>query len=67
MNKIDLIQERIDNIQFHIDHANRVIANPEMYLTPSEKIPVDIEKYLLDLLVIKSALEQEKETLTNQG
>jgi len=67
MNKIQIIEEKLNNIQFHIDHVNEVMLNPGLYETPKEKTPVDLESYLNDLVSAKSILEQEKEALTNQG
>jgi hypothetical protein len=67
INKIEIITERISNIQFHIDHVNHVMANPELYNTPDNKTEVDLTQYLKDLTSIKQALEAEKEALTNQG
>lgn len=67
INKIEIITERISNIQFHIDHVNHVMSNPELYTTPDNKTQVDLVQYLKDLTSIKQALEAEKETLTNQG
>lgn len=67
INKIEIIEERISNIQFHIDHVNNVMANPDMQFIPDGKIGVDLEQYLQDLVSVKQALETEKQTLTNQG
>lgn len=67
MNKIGIIEERISNIQFHIDHVSHVMANPEIYNTPSNKTEVNLVQYLQDLTSTKQALEAEKEALTNQG
>ena len=67
INKIEIIEERISNIQFHIDHVNHVMANPELYNTPDNKNEVDLAQYLKDLTSIKQALEAKKEALTNQG
>jgi len=67
INKIEIITERISNIQFHIDHVNHVMANPELYNTPDNKNEVDLAQYLKDLTSIKQALEAQKEALTNQG
>jgi hypothetical protein len=67
INKIEIIEERISNIQFHIDHVNHVMANPELYNTPENKTEVDLTQYLKDLTSIKQALEAKKEALTNQG
>ena len=66
INKIDMIDERISNIQFHIDHVNNVIANPDMQFVPDGKIGVDLRLYLQDLVSVKQALEAEKQALTNQ-
>jgi len=66
INKLEIIQEHLDNIQFHIDHVNNVMANPDMQFIPDGKIGVDLELYLEDLLSVKQALEQEKQALTNQ-
>jgi hypothetical protein len=67
INKIEIIEERISNIQFHIDHVNNVMANPELYNTPENKAEVNLSQYLQDLESIKQALEIEKQSLTNQG
>jgi hypothetical protein len=67
INRLAVIEEHISNIQFHIDHVNRVMANPGLYETPSNKNPENLEQYLLDLNAKKQALQNEKETLTNQG
>ena len=67
INKIDIITERISNIQFHIDHVNHVMNNLGLYSTPSNKNEVNLIQYLQDLTSVKQALEAEKETLTNQG
>ena len=67
INKIEIIQERISSIQFHIDHVNHVMANPELYNTPENKTEVDLVQYLQDLMLQKEALELEKQALTNQG
>ena len=67
INKIEIIEERISNIQFHIDHVNNVMANPGLYPTPDNKAEVDLVQYLQDLMSTKQALEAEKEALTNQG
>jgi hypothetical protein len=34
INKLEIIQEHLNNIQFHIDHVNQLLVNPESYLTP---------------------------------
>ena len=67
INKIEIITERISNIQFHIDHVSHVMANPGLYPTPDNKTEVDLVQYLQDLMSAKQALEAEKEALTNQG
>ena len=67
INKIEIITERISNIQFHIDHVSHVMANPGLYPTPDNKTEVDLVQYLQDLMSTKQALEAEKEALTNQG
>jgi len=67
INKIDIITERISNIQFHIDHVNHVMANPGLYATPDNKNEVNLSQYLQNLESIKQALETEKQALTNQG
>lgn len=67
INKIEIIEERISSIQFHIDHVNHVMANPELYNTPENKTEVDLVQYLQDLMLQKEALELEKQALTNQG
>jgi D-ribose pyranose/furanose isomerase RbsD len=67
INKLEIIQEHLDNIQFHIDHVNDVLANPGLYPTPDNKNEVDLSQYLQNLESIKQALQAEKEALTNQG
>jgi len=67
IDKLAIIEERISNIQFHIDHVNTVMENPGLYETPSNKTPENLEQYLLDLINKKQVLEDEKEALTNQG
>ena len=67
INKLEVIQEHLNNIQFHIDHVNRVLVNPESYLTPLNKTPVDVNAYLSNLMSQKEALENESRALTNQG
>jgi len=67
INKIDIITERISNIQFHIDHVNHVMANPGLYAIPDNKTEVNLSQYLQNLESIKQALETEKQVLTNQG
>ena len=67
INKIEMIEERISNIKFHIDHVSHVMANPGLYPTPDNKTEVDLVQYLQDLMSTKQALEAEKEALTNQG
>jgi hypothetical protein len=67
INKLEVIQERLNNIQFHIDHVNRVLVNPESYPTPLNKTLVDLNGYLLKLMSQKEALESESIALTNQG
>lgn len=66
INKLEIIQEHLDNIQFHIDHVNNVMANPDMQFIPDGKIGVDLGLYLQDLVSVKQALETEKQALTNQ-
>ncbi len=63
INKIEIIEERISNIQFHIDHVNHVIANPGLYSTPDNKTEVDLSQYLQNLESAKQALEAKKESL----
>lgn len=67
INKIEVIDERISNIQFHIDHVNNVMDNPDMQFVPDGKIGVGLELYLQDLVSVKQALEAKKQALTNQG
>ena len=67
INKLEVIQERLNNIQFHIDHVNRVLVNPESYPTPLNKTLVDLNGSLLKLMSQKEALESESIALTNQG
>lgn len=67
INKIEMIEERISNIQFHIDHVNHVMANLGLYPTPDNKTEVNLVQYLQDLTSEKQALEADKEALTNQG
>jgi len=67
IDKLNIIEERISNIQFHIDHVNNVMANPDMQFIPDGKIGVDLYQYLQDLVSVKQALEAEKQALTNQG
>ena len=67
INKLEIIQEHLDNIQFHIDHVNDVLANPGLYPTPDNKNEVDLSQYLQNLESIKQALQAEKEALTNQS
>lgn len=66
IDKLEIIQEHLDNIQFHIDHVNNVMANPDMQFIPDGKIGVDLVPYLQDLVSVKQALETEKQALTNQ-
>lgn len=67
INKLEIIQEHLDNIQFHIDHVNQVMMNPESYINPSNKTPINLDEYLSDLMSKKQALENQKTALTNQG
>jgi len=67
INKIEIIDERISNIQFHIDHVNNVMENPDMQFVPDGKIGINLELYLQDLVSVKQALEAEKQALTNQS
>lgn len=67
INKLEIIQEHLNNIQFHINHVNDVLMNPESYTTPSNKTPEDLNIYLSDLISQKEALENKKTALTNQG
>lgn len=60
INKLEIIQEHLDNIQFHIDHVNQVMMNPESYITPSNKTAVNLNVYLSDLMSQKEALENKK-------
>jgi len=66
INKLEIIQEHLDNVQFHIDHVNDVMMNPESYPTPLNKTAVNLDIYLLDLMSQKQALENQKTALTNQ-
>ena len=66
INKLEVIQERLNNIQFHIDHVNHAMANPDLYNIPDNKTKVNLVQYLEDLASEKRALEVEKESLTNQ-
>jgi hypothetical protein len=66
INKLEVIQERLNNIQFHIDHVNHAMANPDLYSIPDNKTEVNLVQYLEDLASEKRALEVEKESLTNQ-
>jgi hypothetical protein len=63
MNKLEIIQEHLNNIQFHINHVNYVLTNPESYTTPANKTPLNLDTYLSDLISQKEALEQELESL----
>ena len=67
IDKLNIIEERLNNIQFHIDHVNHVMANPELYQTPDHKTEVNLTEYLQNLMSKKEALIAEKEALTNQG
>jgi hypothetical protein len=67
IDKLNMIKESLSNIQFHIDHVNNVMANPDMQFIPDGKIGVDLELYLQNLVSVKQALEAEKQALTNQG
>ena len=67
IDKINIIDQRLSNIQFHIDHVNHVMANPELYETPDNKTQVNLNDYLQDLMSKKETLEAEKQALTNQG
>lgn len=64
INKIDIINERINNLNFLIESYTDAINNPQN--TPSSKIPVDLH---LELALFEQRLEAlniEKEALTNQ-
>ena len=63
INKLEIIQEHLDNIQFHINHVNHVLTNPESYMTPANKTPLNLDTYLSDLMSQKEALEQELKSL----
>ena len=67
IDRLNIIEERVSNIQFHIEHVNSVMANPDMQFLPYGKIGVDLYQYLQDLMSAKQALEAEKQALTNQG
>ena len=67
IDKISIIVEKVSNIQFHIDHVNHVMSNPELYNTPNNKTEVNLAEYLQDLMNAKQALEAEKRALTNQA
>jgi hypothetical protein len=67
INKLEIIEEYLNNIQFHIDHVNQAMANPDMQFIPDGKIGVDLGLYLQNLVSVKQALEAEKQALTNQG
>jgi hypothetical protein len=60
INKIDIIDQAIANLNFHIAHAENVRDNPSLYVTPENKQAIDIDEYLLDLNSKKYALEQER-------
>lgn len=66
INKIDLINGRLNNIQFHIEHVIKGMNSPELYVVPENKVGVDLDLYLQNLIDIKLALEAEKASLTNQ-
>jgi len=66
INKLEILQSHIDNIQFHIDHVNMVLLDPSQYETPENKSPIDLDEYISDLLAQKQALENQKTALTNQ-
>lgn len=66
INKLELIQEHLYNIQFHINHVNQVLMNRESYYIPSNKTSVSLDEYLLDLMSQKQVLEDKKIALTNQ-
>lgn len=63
IDKLDIINEAISNIEFHISHAEHVRDNPDLYETPEGKQGVDINQYLIDLNLKKQALEQERLSL----
>jgi hypothetical protein len=65
INKLEILQSHIDNIQFHIDHVNKVLLDPTQYGTPENKQPIDLDVYMSDLLSQKEALINEKIALTN--
>lgn len=67
INKLEIIEEYLNNVQFHIDHVNQAMVNPDMQFIPDGKIGVDLVLYLQDLVSAKQALETEKQALTNQG
>ena len=48
INKLEILQSHIDNIQFHIDHVNKVLLDPTQYDTPENKEPVDLGVYMSD-------------------
>lgn len=60
IDKLMMINQAIDNLNFHISHAEHVRDNPDLYVTPDHKQAVDIDQYLIDLNSKKYALEQEK-------
>lgn len=63
IDKLDIINEAISNIEFHISHAEHVRDNPDLYEVPEGKQVVDINQYLIDLNLKKQALEQERLSL----
>lgn len=67
INKIEIITEKISNIQFHIDHVNNVMANPGLYPTPDNKAEVDLVQYLQDLMSAKQALLNELSQIEDSG
>lgn len=62
--KINIIDNRIDNINIHIEVLEQDIAN-----NPDADIDGKVSRFdvLNDFYAKKSILLQEKETLTNQG
>jgi len=64
INKLEIINERINNLIFLIEAYKDAINNPQE--TPSNKIPVDLHSELASFELRLEALIVEKQALTNQ-
>ena len=63
--KLAYLQAEINNLNFHVEHVNAAIDNPENYPIPEDKPSIDLLAYLEELTNKKNFYQGQIDTIAS--